>query len=134
MIVMLRGPYDGKYNPLTKYLENEAAAVEIMTFNQIEKLLGFALPRSADHHQAWWANQPKGQSLAWLRAGYRSSAVSVDKQQLTFVRADQLEAPLGDEKAEGRSALGQLTIAEAKERLAQTFGVDPTQIEITVRA
>lgn len=134
VISVIRGLYQGKYKPLTEYLEMEADTAETMTFDKIQQVLGFPLPASAERHQAWWANQPRGQSLAWLRAGYRSSAVSTDERKLTFVRADQPEEPFEGRERESHGALQPLTIAEAKERLAQTFGVDPSQIEITVRA
>ena len=130
---MSRRSYDGKYKSLSDYLETQGESSEPMTFDQIERLLGFSLPKSAEHHQAWWANQPRGQSLAWLRAGYRSSAVSVEERRLTFLRADQSEMFVEDGGGKDKRAL-HLTIAEAKERLALTFKVDPSQIEITIRA
>ena len=46
----------GKYQPLYQYLENRYANTVVLTFAQIEDLLGFTLPDSARVHQAWWAN------------------------------------------------------------------------------
>ena len=123
----MRGPYEGKYRPLTDHLEALSDATERMTFEQVEAVLGFSLPQSARTHQAWWANQDRGQSLSWLRAGFRTSAVSLEEETLTFLRAD-----VADELPS--LLLEPLTIAEAKERLAVTFGVEPSQIEITIRA
>lgn len=124
--------YDGKYRKLTEHLLGSPSDL-VMTFEQIERLLGFSLPKSARSHQAWWANQPRGHSLAWLDAGYKAGAVTVEEERLTFRRMGEPEEASLDERR--RSLDGApLTIAEAKDRLAKTFGVDPSQIEIIVRA
>lgn len=128
----MRGPYDGKYRNLTEHLESLGSPTLSLTFDEIEAIVGFELPESAYLYQAWWANQPKGQSLAWLRAGFRTGGLSMDEKRLTFLRIDQPD--LESEQPSLSSAAAALTIAEAKQRLAQTFGVDPSQIEITVRA
>ena len=123
----MRGPYEGKYRRLTEHLEALGDAQETMTFSQIETVLKFELPRSARTHQAWWANQDRGQSLAWLCAGFRTVAVSVDEERLTFHRFD-----MPDEESERE--IQPLTIAEAKDRLAFTLGIHASQIDITIRA
>lgn len=131
---MERGPYEGKYKKLTNYLVEHESPVEHMTFEQIEGLLDFLLPTSARRHQAWWANQPRGQSLAWIRAGYRTSNVSIADGKLTFVRVDQIDPHAEEPLYQDKTPASPLSITEAKERLARTFGVDPSQIEITIRA
>lgn len=132
----MRGSYDGKYVKLYIYLRDRERPEEEMTFEQIEKVLGFQLPESAREYPAWWANQQRGQSLAWESAGYRTTAVNLSDRRLTFKRVDQpdLEVVLADVAVEDERPLNPLTIAEAKQRLALTFGVDPSQIEITIRA
>jgi hypothetical protein len=40
-----------------------------------------ALPRSAFKHRAWWANHG---SKPWLKAGFRTEAVDMERQQVTF--------------------------------------------------
>ena len=47
----------GKYKSLYQYLENRYANTVVLTFAQIEDLLGFTLPDSARVHQEWWANE-----------------------------------------------------------------------------
>lgn len=118
--------YDGKYRPLTRHLEGVADPVVCMTFEEIEQVLGFHLPQSARSHPAWWANQGKGQSLAWRSVGFKTQAVTTDEERLTFIRDD---AP-GEREPE----IEPLSIAEAKERLAFTLGISPSQVEITIRA
>lgn len=123
----MRGPYNGKYRPLTDHLERLAHPELRMTFREIEQTLGFELPASARTHPAWWANQERGQGLAWLRAGFRTSSIDLDEETLIFLREDVLET-------ESNSPFEPLSIAEAKERLAQTLGIEPAQIEITIKA
>ncbi len=43
----------GKYKSLYQYLENRYANTVVLTFAQIEDLLGFTLPDSARVHQEW---------------------------------------------------------------------------------
>ena len=123
--------YTGKYRELTAHLEAAEFHPVCMTFMDIERVLGFPLPKSARMHQAWWANQPRGQSLAWTKIGWRTSALSLNEERLTFIK------PSGDlipPEEQPSKYVEKLTINEAKERLAATFGVQPSQIEITIKA
>src|SRR5688500_5254111 len=44
----------GKYRLLYDYLENRYATTVVLTFGQIEDLLGFGLPETAHTDQEWW--------------------------------------------------------------------------------
>ena len=46
----------GQYLLLYKYLENRYANTVVLTFAEIEDLLGFALPDQARLQQEWWTN------------------------------------------------------------------------------
>jgi len=46
----------GKYVLLYKYLHDRYADTVVLTFGQIESLLGFALPDQARLNQQWWTN------------------------------------------------------------------------------
>ena len=46
----------GKYLLLYEYLHNRYADTVVLTFGQIESLLGFALPDQARVDQQWWTN------------------------------------------------------------------------------
>jgi hypothetical protein len=67
------GKVAGKHAPLHTYLANRYADVVVLTFGQIEDLLGFALPDSARTRPEWWTtdthvdNPPC--SDAWILAG-----------------------------------------------------------------
>ena len=77
-----------KYAPLTHHLATRHEPRISMDFAEIERLLGFPLPRSARMHRPWWANSDHGhvQSRAWLNAGYESRDVDLDAEKLEFVR------------------------------------------------
>ena len=60
----------GEYKSLYQYLENRYANTVVLTFAQIEDLLGFTLPDSARAHREWWANKdpndtPAPHSRSW---------------------------------------------------------------------
>jgi len=60
-----------KYLALYTYLENRYASNVVLTFDQMEDLLGFALPASAQTERDWWTS-PSGDmsrlSEAWSAA------------------------------------------------------------------
>jgi hypothetical protein len=69
------GPYENKYEPLYDYLMKETRADFILTFEEIEEILGFGLPRSASRAE-WWDDDtpehPRDQAQAIHQAGYDS--------------------------------------------------------------
>ena len=77
-----------KYEPLKHYLEAAGEAEVSVSFEQIEQILGAALPASARKHAAWWSNSPAGHvnARAWLGAGYLSAQVDLAGERLVFVR------------------------------------------------
>ncbi len=84
-----------KYEPLTRHLASRREVRIPMRFDEIEKLLGFPLPRSARLYRPWWANSGHGhvQAKGWLDAGYESQDVDIDSERLEFVRLNRLDAP-----------------------------------------
>ena len=64
----------GKYAPLHEYLANRYADSVVLTFAQIEDLLGSALPDTARARHEWWTSTGSGAdkssgSNAWVLAG-----------------------------------------------------------------
>jgi hypothetical protein len=62
-----------EYRSLHKYLAERYADIVVLTFAQIEDLLGFRLPESARIHAEWWADGEEGvtrstQAQAWTMA------------------------------------------------------------------
>jgi hypothetical protein len=65
-----------KYDPLRKHLSRRNGAEVVMTFDEVERVIGAMLPKSASL-TAWWGNEtsPDGrhvQCRAWLDAGYEA--------------------------------------------------------------
>src|SRR5688572_7302706 len=61
-----------EYLSLYTYLERRYASVVVLTFEQMEALLGFPLPAPASTDGEWWtAASPAADShaAAWVRAG-----------------------------------------------------------------
>ena len=56
-----------KYDPLTSFLVAKAGREIRLSFAEIERILGFKLPKSAYEHEAWWSNNPTGHSHARYR-------------------------------------------------------------------
>jgi hypothetical protein len=79
----------GKYEPLALYLESMAGEIWDARFAEIERVLGFPLPRSAHDHPAWWANQEPGhsQTQGWRSAGWETSRVDLAAKKVRFRRS-----------------------------------------------
>ncbi|PKL58638.1 MAG: hypothetical protein CVV34_01440 [Methanomicrobiales archaeon HGW-Methanomicrobiales-5] len=70
----------GKYERLFHLLKMCKNKEIVLTFPEIEALLGFALPPSASKYQAWWANDiTHSQAKAWLFADWRVVQVNLGK-------------------------------------------------------
>jgi hypothetical protein len=80
----------GKYEPLARYLKTCPEDSWNATFAQVEEKLGFALPRSAREHRAWWSNQRDGnhsQTAGWQAAGWETRDVDLRRGIVRFERA-----------------------------------------------
>ena len=79
------------YQPLQQYLSSQQDASVVMSYDQIERVLGRRLPPTArgNAKRQWWANtETHSQALAWLRANRRAK-IDVDREEVTFVRTEQ---------------------------------------------
>jgi DNA-binding transcriptional regulator YiaG len=89
-----------KYYPLFRHLQARDADQVKMTFQEIERLLEDALPRSAHANAAFWSNRSEGgyQAAAWLEAGYYVTDFDPSAKQVTFrrVRLRYDTATVGD--------------------------------------
>jgi DNA-binding XRE family transcriptional regulator len=74
-----------KYYALYEYLRPLGQDEPItLTFDQIEAIIGAALPRSARASRAWWANSATPQGQAWLDAGWLVDAVDLGEAWVVF--------------------------------------------------
>jgi len=79
----------GDYRRLQKYLRERYANRVVLTFSEIEDLLGFSLPGLARRQLEWWgsagAEDRSAQSDSWRLAG-RSAVVNLLAQTVVFDR------------------------------------------------
>jgi hypothetical protein len=82
----------GKYEPLSDFLRKQRTDQILLTFAEIERIVGFKLPRSAKEYRAWWSNNPSNSVMtkAWLDAGFQSEQVDMESRQLVFRRVRRL--------------------------------------------
>lgn len=81
-----------KYEPLRQFLDCTQAPVgeKILSFSEIERILGFKLPKSAHEHRPWWSNpsssidHPHAQS--WFAAGWLVDTVNQKDKWVRFRR------------------------------------------------
>ncbi|MEJ2625720.1 MAG: hypothetical protein P8Z80_14610 [Pseudolabrys sp.] len=88
-----------KYEPLPQFLASVGGTAHRMSFAEIERILGFKLPKSAYRHEAWWSNNETGHShaRAWLKLGWRTEAVDLKGRKVTFQRSSSPPAPEKDQ-------------------------------------
>ena len=80
----------GKYSSLYTYLEKRYADTVVLTFDQIESLIGFPLPDTARTQGEWWtrAGNPAehgGYADAWVLAS-RTAAPNLLARTVLFER------------------------------------------------
>lgn len=77
-----------EYRALHTYLEHRYAVIVVLTFEQIEALLGGALPSPASTERDWWtggAAHLHPHAAAWTGAG-RSAIPNLSARTVTFER------------------------------------------------
>jgi len=87
----------GPYGSLQKYLTARYADSVVLTFAQIEDLLGFALPDSARVEAAWWnaahsGETPSAQWQSWTLAK-RMATPNLRAETVLFERMPQARNP-----------------------------------------
>ena len=84
-------PVPAEYRSLYKYLEERYADAVVLTFAQIEDLLGFRLPDVARLRPDWWApadenSAPSAQASSWTQAN-RTATPNLLARTVRFERA-----------------------------------------------
>jgi hypothetical protein len=76
-----------KYRPLGDHLVKQSEVSVSLTFQEIERILGFSLPPSAYSHRAWWANSlSHPQAGSWLNVGWKVSKVNIEQKTALLIR------------------------------------------------
>jgi hypothetical protein len=89
----------GEYRELAKYLRDRYADRVVLTFAQIEDLLGFPLCESARIERAWWEDtdstgRQSTQSSSWVLAN-RTATVNLTAKIVLFERSSPPEPAQG---------------------------------------
>jgi hypothetical protein len=77
-----------EYLSLYTYLEHRYASIVVLTFEQMEALLGFELPGPASTERNWWtggASPTNRYAEAWMGAG-RTATPNLSARTVTFER------------------------------------------------
>lgn len=78
-----------KYVALYKHLTRRRGRPEMLTFEDIEAIIGKQLPQSAIKHRSFWANDNQdyhSHARAWMGAGYRVAYVDREEKVVRFER------------------------------------------------
>ena len=84
------GPIPAEYLPLHKYLHGRYADTVVLTFSEIEDLIGITLPDVARSEKTWWDNgdgdsPASPQSPSWTRAN-RTAKPNMSAKIVAFDR------------------------------------------------
>jgi hypothetical protein len=84
-----------KYAPLGEFLRAQPTQEVPMSFSDIERVTGVKLPPKAQHHRAWWSNNPSNSVLTkvWLAAGFETERVDMAGRRLVFRRKAAAAVP-----------------------------------------
>jgi len=84
----------GKYAPLGDFLRSQHTQEVPVTFAEIERITGVKLPPRAQHHRAWWSNNPSNNVMTkvWLAAGYETAQVDMSARRLVFRRVGKTDS------------------------------------------
>lgn len=119
----------GKYTPLAIYLQEIPLGQDriVLSFAEIEKIIGNELPPSAYKHRPWWANERIGTHVwahAWLKAGWRVDSVDLGSQRVSLVRhGEVVTTPIRPRNAKEFEAF-------ARRKLSEHLGVDLRASEV----
>jgi hypothetical protein len=85
-----RPPVPAEYLPLHKYLDGRYADTVVLTFSEVEDLIGITLPDLAHTDANWWDNGDGGssaspQSSSWTRAN-RTARPNMSARIVVFDR------------------------------------------------
>lgn len=78
-----------KYQALHAHLVRRAGRAELLSFEDIEEIIGKELPQSAVKHRSFWANDNQdhhSHARAWMGAGYRVAYVDREEKVVRFER------------------------------------------------
>ena len=78
-----------KYAALHSHLNRRKGRAEMLSFEEIEGIIGKSLPVSAVRHRSFWANDFQdhhSHARSWMQAGYRVAYVDREQKVVRFER------------------------------------------------
>ena len=99
---MQGGSRMGKYDPLRDYLIKCGNDEVILSFADIEAILGRALPPSASNYDAWWANigdnpfTQHSHAKSWHSAGYKAQVNRAARMVRFYRESESVVVPFMD--------------------------------------
>jgi hypothetical protein len=86
------GPADGSPDPRVfhKYLRDRYAECVVLTFGEIEDLLGSALPAAARLHTTWWTDAAESDATSLSHAWVKANRSALPNLLAGNVRFDRL--------------------------------------------
>lgn len=78
-----------KYQALQTHLDKRNGRPEMLSFEEIEQIIGKQLPQSAVKHRSFWANDNQdyhSHARAWMGVGYRVAYVDREDKIVRFER------------------------------------------------
>ena len=79
-----------EYRPLEKYLRDRYAECVVLTFGEIEDLLGSALPAAARLHTTWWTDAAESDATSLSHAWIKANRSALPNMRAGNVRFDRL--------------------------------------------
>ncbi|MEO7504845.1 MAG: type II toxin-antitoxin system VapB family antitoxin [Sphingomicrobium sp.] len=97
-----------RYHALAEHLKRLPQPNWDARFDDIERVLGGPLPKSAYRYPAWWANQAgpgHSQTLGWKSAGWRTAKLDLGRQRVRFERHEPATDHQSGSDEQGEAAL-----------------------------
>lgn len=85
---------DSTYAGLAVFLNAQPSQIssKTLSFDEVENIIQYKLPKSARAHRAWWANNPSHpQAAQWLDVGWRAQSINMNNERVTFARIAERE-------------------------------------------
>lgn len=104
----------GKYDKLGRHLAKLKSNRIRYHFEEIEKILGFPLPKSARVYRSWWANDNTHvqASDGWLDYGWVVDSVEMDDQVVEFLKSGNEEKKQANMRNKSLSSKSNITPTE----------------------
>ncbi|TJX12997.1 hypothetical protein E9840_11245 [Tissierella creatinini] len=68
-------------------MTNTLSTLQEIYVKQIEDIIGYALPLSANQQRAFWSNtRTHLVAVSWMNAGFKTTVVELENELITFER------------------------------------------------